>query len=358
MENSILTDLLKNKALDTYFSGRKYPPKYFEQFLPYKLSPTLQYNTILGSFGSPVMADVISYDSSAPEKKRKVVNKLSGDIPKISMKKKMSETQLNDFMQLRNLNLTDQDLLLDFVYDDVDACVEGCRARMEWLALQMLSYGKITLDKSNNAGIVTETEIDFLVPDANKVGASVIWSAAVNTTKPITDIDTINQAMIALGAPAKYILMDSTSFRYMRISTESSNFVFGRKAPSITKWANQRELNAELRLNNLPEIVLIDSRITIEDEAHTQTVAAPWTTGVIVGIPELHVGNMVHCVSAEETFPVKQCKYSKKDNILVSKFSETDPVTEWTLGQINSFPSWETAGECVMMYTLDTSWSI
>ena len=357
MENSILKGLLENKALGSYLSGRKYDTKFFEQFLPYRLSPTLQFQTILGSFGAPVMADVIAYDSSAPEKTRAVISRLTGDLPKISMKKKLSETQLNDFMQLRNIQVADKNQLLDFVYDDVDSVVQGCRSRMEWLAL-WLSYGKITLARSTNVGLVTETAIDFQVPSANQVGASVDWDAASNTTKPITDIDAMNTLMLALGVSARYILMSPTSFRYLRISTESANFCFGRVLKDGSKWPTQSELNSELRLNNLPEIIIIDARTTIESDDHVQSVATPWYEGVVLAIPQLEVGSMVHAISAEETFPVKQCTYSKSDNILVSKFSETDPVTEWTLGQVLAFPSWEMAGECIQMYSLDSTWSI
>ena len=358
MEISVLSDLLANNGLGGYFNGRKYSPKYFEQFLPFKLSPTLQYQTILGSYGSPVMADVVAYSASSPLKTRRVLDKLTGDIPKISMKKKLSESQLNTYMQLKNLSINNKEELLSFVYGDVDHTVEGCRARMEWLALRMLSYGAITLNKTNNNGMVTESEIDFLVPAANKIGASVNWNAAANTTKPITDIGTAQDLMIALGMPAKYMLMSTTSYRHLRTSTEAINFVFGRVLKDGSKFPTQSEINQELALNGYPEIIIVDSRTMAETDAHVQSSLTPWYEGVVTFIPELECGSMMYAMSAEEMFPVKQCTYGKHGNILVSKFSETDPVTEYTVGQINAFPSWETAGDSILMYTLDTTWSI
>jgi hypothetical protein len=142
------------------------------------------------------------------------------------------------------------------------------------------------------------------------------------------------------------------------VSNESANFVFGRAAKDITKWPTQDELNRELKLNSLPEIIVIDSSIVTETAEHVLTTANPWYEGVVTVIPELAVGAMAYCISAEETFPPPQVVHSKRDNILISKYSEVNPIAEWTLGAINAFPSWHMAHLCCLMYTLNTSWSI
>ena len=46
------------------------------------------------------MADVISFDASAPQKTREVISKLSGDIPKTAVKRGMNESDYNEYKQL------------------------------------------------------------------------------------------------------------------------------------------------------------------------------------------------------------------------------------------------------------------
>ena len=155
MEYSLLKDAVNKKNMQAYLSARVYDKLYWPTFFPLKSTPFLTYETLIGSKGNRVAADIVAYDVSAPLKTRKVVSKLSGEIPAIRMKKKMTEMDLNTYNIMKAQAKPEQKALLDLIFGDVDACVDGINARLEWMVFQALSKGLISLSTTTNAaGVV------------------------------------------------------------------------------------------------------------------------------------------------------------------------------------------------------------
>src|SRR6056297_298584 len=148
---------------------------FWNRFFPLKYTTQLTWESLAGSGGNPVMADVVEYNASAPMKTRRTVSKQTGDIPKIAIKRQMDEKDLNDYNVLKATAQADsnKNALLELVFNDIDFCYTGVFARTEHLALQALSYGSLALTTSNNNGIITETDVDWGIPTANKSGATV-----------------------------------------------------------------------------------------------------------------------------------------------------------------------------------------
>ena len=352
MEFSLLSKELNKKNLQSYLNARIYDKLYWPAFFPLKSTPYLTFETLIGSKGNRVAADVVAYDVSAPLKTRKTVSKLSGEIPSIRMKKKMTETDLNTYNILKAMAKPEQKSLLDLVFGDVDACVEGANARLEWMVFQALSKGLITLSKTTNAGgVITEEDIDFGLPAANKQVAAVSWTtAAYATTTPITDIETVMTAAGDLGIKPRYILMNKSKWLAFRVSTQVLDFVapyalYGgvrkKRAPNLSI------ANEALASEGYPMIIIIDTRISYEDVNHTITSVDPWLDAAgadrfVVFLEDLQCGDMLHGPIAEETNPPKQVIQAKKGPILISKWSDVDPVAEYTKGELNAFPSWPT----------------
>jgi hypothetical protein len=360
MEFSLLREVNK-KNLSSYVQDRVFKAQYWPTFFPAKTTSFLSYETLIGSKGAPVAADVVAYDSSAPEKMRAIIGKLTGEIPAIRVKRTMTETNLNTYNQLKAMASPDQSQIMDLVFNDVDFVTEAVNARLEWLALTALSFGAITLTKANNAGIITEAAIDFRVPAANKFGAAVIWSAAVATTTPITDFETAQAMAFLLGVKLNYAFMNRTQFGQFRNSAETQNFVRPYTLAGVNKVMRAPSLstaNEALVDNDLPQIVIIDQAITVENEAHVQTTANPWTAGYVTFTADLKVGDTLFAPTAEELNPPKQVVQTKAGNILISKYSDVDPVAEYTKGEANAFPTMPTANLIIMMNALHAAtWS-
>jgi len=360
MEHSILKEATQKK-LEVYFSNRVYEGLYWPDFFPLKYVNSLSYETLIGNQGNRVAADVVAYDSTAPIKRRKVISRLTGNIPPIRISRPMRETDLNDYNQIKsaggNINQ-----LLDLVFNDIDFCVDGVNARMEWLAIQAMAGGTITLSTTNSAGIITEDVIDFQLPDANKEvesGANYYWTTgAYSTNTPVTDIQTIVAEAKAAGSGIKYIIMNLSKFIAFQTSTQVQNYCgYGYVAGAIFRPIPVlSQVNDMLKLHGLPTIIVVDTSIDIETSAHAVTSYDPWldSSGAdryVLFAPQLPLGNMLAGPIAAETNPAKQATLVKKGNILVSKYSEVNPTCEWTMAETNAFPSWPTIGSC---WILDT----
>jgi hypothetical protein len=368
MEYSLLAKAINKKNMQAYLNARIFDKLYWPTFFPLKSTPFLTYETLIGSKGNRVAADVVAYDVSAPLKTRKVVSKLSGEIPAIRMKKKMTEMDLNTYNIMKAQAKPEQKALLDLIFGDVDACVDGVMGRLEWMALQALSKGLITLSKTTNAGgVITESDIDFGLPSqatGNKQVASVVWTAAVNTTKPITDIEAVMTAAGTLGIKPRYMIMNRSKWLEFRASDEVKDFVapyalYGgvrkKRSPSL-KVANEA-----LAAENLPILIVIDTRVAYEDVNHTVTNVDPWlnsTDRFVTFLEDLKCGDMLYGPIAEETNPPKQVLQAKKGPILISKWSDVDPVAEYTKGELNAFISWSTIDRVISLDTEHaTTWN-
>ncbi len=361
MEHSILMEATRGN-LEVYLRNRVYERLYYPDFFPIKRVNQLSYETLIGSKGNRVAADVVSYNSSAPEKTRKVISRLTGEIPPIRMKKIMKETDLNDYNVMKAMGNQGMDQLLDLVFGDVDACVDGVNARLEWLAIQALAGGYIILSTTNSAGIITASTIDFQCPAANREvtgGANYYWTTgAYATNTPITDIETILAEAKTIGSQIKHIVMNRSKWIAFRTSTQvqnytSASFVSGswvKLAPSL------QAVNDMLASQGLPDIIVVDTSIDIENTSHTITSYDPWldsssTDKYVLFCPELPLGNTLVGPIAMETNPPKQATIAKKGHILVSKYSTVDPVSEITLAETNAFISWPTISDCYFYNT-------
>lgn len=364
MEYSLLKEIDK-KSLQAYLIARVYEKLYWPTFFPLKTTPFLTYETLVGSRGHRVAADVVAYDASAPLKTRRTVSKLSGEIPSIRMKKKMTEMDLNTYNILKAQARPEQKALLDLVFGDVDDCVDGVNARLEWLISQALSKGQITLSTvTNAAGVITETAIDFGLPAANKkevVGATTTYWTIANaaTSKPMTDIEFVMEAARALGIVPRYMLMNRSKWLAFRVSAEVKDFVtpfalYG--SPTVKRAPTLEMANEALRSEGFPQIMIVDTFISYEDAGHTLTHVDPWLDAAgedryVTFLEDLKCGDMLHGPIAEETNPPKQVVQAKKGPILISKWSDVDPVAEYTKSELNAFPSWPTIDRVLSLDT-------
>lgn len=336
----------------------------YPTLFPLKFNPTLTWKALQADVGVPIAADVVAYNSSAPKKTRDIVSRLTGDIPKIEISRVKQESDLNEYYQLQHWATTPAaaQAILDWIYDDIAFCWTGVNARLEWLAMQALSLGKISLSKTNNAGVVTETAVDFLVPTANKSGVAVTWTEGHSASGvPITNIKAIVKLAKAAGYPVKYMLMDQDTFDVMCLQDSVQKFCASWvvKATSLQTVPSLTEVNNALRASNLPTIVIIDEYVTIELESGTRTTANPFTTGVVTFIPDLVCGNTYYAPLAEELMEASSAIKTKRGPVLLKKYSLDEPsIQEVTKGMANAFPVWTSAQHSYLMYTLDTTWSL
>lgn len=341
MERSLIKQV-NRKNMSARLNSRKVKPVFFPNFFGVKQKSSLKWETLTGEKGAPVIADVISYDASAPQKTREVVGKMSGDIPKTAVKRGMNESDWNEYLQLSRDCNGDADLqaLLDLSFKDQDFVYNAVRARFEWWCMQLMSKGGFALNKSNNNGIVTEEFVGCGMPKANRKVAAKDWANA-STADGLQDIEDVIVAAAADGVSLRYVIMRSDEFSLLKKQKSTMEKVKG--------WINQKDkltitkkvINEYLAAQEKPvTIVVIDPSVRIEDEAHKRTTVNPWESRRVCFLEDLNVGDIQHGpIAAERSAEyAKKATTLKKDFIFISKWSELEPFKEWTKAEANAIP--------------------
>lgn len=349
MQWTLFEEINKN-SLQAYVNARVYNALYWPTLFPLEYSPTMKYEILSGITGHRVMAEIVAPNSAAPKKSRPTVTKLTGDIPPIKLKRSLTEQDINKYNMLKALATTDaQNAILDMVFGDVDFCNDGLDGRLEWLALQAISQGSISLTATNSSGIITTDNIDFQIPSDNKdvlSAAGNYWTTTAKATNdPITDIEGVVSDASSKTKLA-YMIMNRTKWQAFRASTAVQKFAASYQvaAASLQRGPSLATINTALADEGLPQIIVIDTRVYFENAAGTLTALDPLTNADgedrnVTFLPDIPVGKTYYGPIAEETHPPAQVIQAKRGPYLLSKYSDVDPLEEHTKGEVNAFPA-------------------
>ena len=359
MERSILS-LVNQANLEGRLRSNP-TPMFFPNFFGIKEVSTLTWKTLVGEQGVPVIADVISFDSSAPIKSREVIRKLSGDIPKISIKYPMNESELNEYIRLQSDIRNDARLrsVLDLAFKDTDRAYNGVRGRIEWMALQLLSRGGFMLNPTNNDGIVTTAFVGCGMPNDNRRVSTADWSNS-NTADGLQDIADAVDMAFQKGRNIRYVVMRADDFALLRKQKSTIEALKGWLNQSGKLAPSFKVINNYLADQEFPvEIKLVKPAVRIENAAHVRKTVCPWERKRIALIEDLRVGDIQHGPIASETLASmrQNALMVKKDFVLVSKWSEPEPVKEWTKAEANAMPVINDPEGLFILKADGTSWN-
>ena len=366
--NSLLLE--DNQYLQSYLNESSWVDNtFYRTFFPLKFNPTLTAKTLIADQEAPVVADVVSFNSSAPEKTRQVVDARYAEIPPLRVKRILDEVKLNEYLTLTGQQNPPEDQIMDMIFNDTKFCFNAIEASRERMAMQALSNFELTFNTTNNeAGAILQTTIDFQLPGARKracVGTTTrVWNnGTVGNYLPITDFEDIMQTAEDAGTPQPaWALMNTASWRQFRKATEVLNFVLPHVQnkpsaiiPSVAA-SSLPGINSALKEAGLPQIIIINTRVNLENQVHLKTINNPWQSGMVTFLPQdPRVGSMLYAPIAEESFKAKHAMYASRDGTLISKWSETDPVKEITAGLSNCFPQISNLNGIWRLNTLDNA---
>lgn len=359
MERSLIKQV-NSKNMEARLNTRNVKPVYFPNFFGIKSKTSLKWETLTGEKGAPVIADVISYDATAPQKKREVVGKMSGDIPKTAIKRGMNESEWNEYQELSRDVQGDAQLqaILDLAFADLDFCYNGVRGRFEWWAMQLMSKGGFTLDSTNNNGIVTEQFVGCGMPNENKLVSSVSWGDSANADG-LQDIEDAVVKASENGVTIKYVVMRNSDFALLKKQKSTieklKTWINNTSKVQVTKQL----INDYLAAQEQPvTIVTVNPSIRIEDAAHNRVAVNPWETNRVTFLEDLVVGDIQHGpIAAENSLEYKKLATTvKKDFIFIAKWSELEPFKEWTRAEANAIPVINDPDAMYIMKTDGTAW--
>lgn len=324
------------------------PPRYrFKEMLTPKYSITGKWETLIGDYKN-VKADLVAMDSELPLKKRPSLGQASGDIPKSGMRKWLNETQMTTLQTLEKLGKVIQ--LVKELFKDVVACITGVYENNEYLFLFGLSTGQALVTDEDNVGIGARLEYGYL--NENKFGVADLWSNPA-TAKPKEDLDRMFEQA---DGNISILMMDRKTIKQIGAS-EQVRLLFAFKdgvvadASKIPNLSNDQV--SEWLKNEYSADVDIVERSIISEKNGKQTKLTPWQEGIIIGIPDKNVGDLVWAETAEANAPVGGVEYATiEDYMLVSMYRKNEPsVSEHTRIQARVFP---VITNVELIYQMDT----
>lgn len=350
MERSLFAEIVEK-----YF--RLVIGKITEKFNGSKTEPVLLHKTMLTeeysadlSWGSTelnhsvVAADVVSLDSSLPLKKRGKLSNATGTVAKLGVKFRKGEKQITN-VNIMIARGADEATVASKIFDDAPKVVKAIDTRTEIMFEQALSTGQVLVvdrsDDGDNDG--TGVRADFGYLDANKFKGTVApWGK--KAARPIDDLRQMFDKANADSNIITHVYVSKKYFNYMRSCTQSKLLTATFENQVITSIAllpvpSRRAFLDALNDEFGAQFHIVDAVFKIENPDGSEDSVRPWVEANIVGVPAEVVGRLVYGTLAEETNPVANVSYQKSgSHILVSKYSKTDPLEEFTAGQALCMP--------------------
>jgi|SRR5215217_1492530 len=338
---------------------------YYPTLFPLRYTDSLKWEQLEAEFGAPVAGDVISWDARAPRKRREIVGALKGNIAKIGVAREKTESEWNEYTRLKRLaaGSTDANVknrILEWIWEDQEFCYTGVNAKLEYLAIQAASKGKVTLTAQNNQGIVTDANVDFLIPNANKSGVAIpITTANSASSLPITMIKTQVKMAQAKNKKLNFAFTTQAVVDAILGSAETLSFAAPLlvQALNLTSTPSLQSLNVALKGSGLPQFIVIESFITLEDKKGDRETVDPWEPGVILFSESATLGNTFHTDLADEFVTTTKSLKVKRNHVLIKRFAQEEPLVETCLAIANAFPVMANAKNKWLVDTANTSWS-
>ncbi len=354
--------------IDKYFRlvvgkiTEKFNDKSKEQTLLHKTMLTEEYSADL-NWGatelnhSIVAADVVSLDSPLPLKKRGVISNASGKLPKIGVKYRKGEKAISD-INVMIARGADEATIASKVFDDTTKVIKAIDARTEIMFQQALSTGMVLATDEDNDG--TAVRAKFGYKDENTFHATkAAWGKTGYT--PIDDIQQMFDKAQEDSNAINHVYISKKYFNLCRNSEQGKLLAAAFSGQVITDKTLLPTPSRSVFLEALADefgatFHIIDSVFKVEKRDGTSDPVKPWEEANLIGTPDSVVGRLVYGTLAEETNPVSGVNYQKSgSHILVSKYSKTDPLEEFTAGQALAIPVIDGADSIYILHADATS---
>lgn len=320
-------------------AGRVWPT-----FFPLRPTSKFDIKSLAGKEGVPISADKIAFNVKAPTKTRKTVGSWSGKLGKVAISREQDEEVINEYNDLAAIvaalpedsdNSAKQEMV-DMIYDDVAFVNEGMDTKIEVDACRIGSSGIQDFPAVIDGDNATQDIINFNVPDANKNGVAVVWSDHSHADG-ISDIAGRYKAMRAAGKTLRYAIMEQEAFEHLCAQDATLkklsgyNALTGRNLILTQNSVTLEAINAFMRSQGYPTIVVIETEAGIEGKDGEVTTIKPWRQNVVTLAPSLQLGwtywKTVPRVNNTEALQTYGSFYK------VTRYSEVNPMLEVTLAE-------------------------
>lgn len=359
---------LTEKDMQAVINTYDLKPYYYPTLFPFKENYTLTWKALETQVGLKIAADLVARGATVDKKTREAIARIQGDIPKIAVMRTKNEDELNEYDVMVAMTSQNPDLrrLVEAWAEDTNFCWTAVATRLEWMALQSISLGKLTLTNANNTSVLTEYDVDYLIPEDQKVGfqtGSASWATSASA-RPITkDFKAVVKAAKKKGISLKYAFMSLDTFATFTETEEVQKICasFAANALGIAQTPSLEQVNTALRglsyLRGL-QIVVIDQDITIElGDGSRPFSGNPFTENVVMFSESKVLGNTHWKRPADLNVKGSVALKALNGHTLIKKFANEEPLEEVTMGIANAFPAWHTSARSWLMSTDANKWN-
>ena len=296
-----------------------------------------------------VAADVVALDSELPLKARDTVENISGDIPKLGLKRYLTEKDIKD-INVMIASGQPMERVVQRIFQDLPWAIQAVYERIEDIFLSELSTGVGLSARSNGTGV----RIDVKYKAENQFDClTAAWAANPTTATPVEDIQQVFDKADEDGNVITDIYLDDFALRALYKCDEmKQKYAFlsdfsGNDIPSLnfTKLSEVFEDEWNVTLHR------VNRKIRTELNG-VQATHNPWAQGRLVFVCDADVGDLVWTDTVEMTNPVAGVVYETADEfILASQYAKNDPWREFTSSQAMVVPIINSVDR---IYTLDS----
>jgi hypothetical protein len=300
---------------------------------------------------SIVAADIVDIDSPLPIKKRDAISRAGGEIPTIGIGMKKNAKLIQRIKYLAATGATETQIT-QMIFDDLSRVISGVYERLELMFLQGLSTGIVLAEDDDNLGV--GIRVDFGYKEGNRYGATVKWGK--QEYAPISDIERVLSKAYENGDVITTIALDKAAYNQIRHSDEAKNLY----AASIGNFTGNNQIipapaqfDAIIQDEYKIKFLVIDRVIRVEKDGK-QTNIRPFAEDTLVFLTTEQVGSLVYAILAEQDseYKAKNVDYQVVDNfILTAKYSETNPLREFTNAQAIALPVIENVDSIYILNT-------
>lgn len=329
-----IMELFTQNEVLSYVRDREYKPLLGETLFPERKQPSLKLDQLSGGSRIPIAASIHDFDTEA-EIGSRIANKQELELSLIKRKIQLKET---DIIALENPRTpAEQAYLVGQVYNDIDSLVQGVRARVEAMRMEVLASGQVTV-KENGLNFT----LDYHVPTEHKeaLTGTNVWTN--ENSDPLADIE---RWIDALDTKPTRALTSRKIYRALATHPKIIAAIFGKDSGRVV---SQADLDAFMETHSYPVIRTYDEKYKVQQADGTYTTKKYFPENKFAMFNDDLLGETLYGPTAEETRLTRDpaVDTSLVGNVLASVYDETrDPVGTWTKAVATALPLFAAADE-------------
>jgi hypothetical protein len=324
VDNAFVLSYARQLAADSLFGLKLFPVS---------IVPEINYEYIKGARGqkSSIMAEVVAWESSAPLVPREGLTKVSGELPPIKQKSRISEKELIKIFSPRSS--AERTLAIDKIYNDVADRVSGIYSRLNKIIMESLANGTVTFISEG-----VKLVVDWNLPGAHKATPSIPWSTVATAVPTKNLMDMVAQLVADTGIRPNRAITSTTVISYLLQNADFKSAIFGANTARVLTLDLLNQYLASLQL---PKFVAYDEVVKrVDSNGDVVTERYYPVNKVTLLNSDEHLGDTLVGPTAEGIVGLGT---EEAPGVYAEVIATSDPVNIFTMATAVAFPTFPSA---------------